>query len=340
MSHQSYIVLLCVLGAALVARGDDLIDPAVAAEAIIADVEGTGEEALPPGMFVVSRHLQGRWSSTWTSACVRRQITQHLFFENETHQVIGWRDPNSAQKFDLSIAGEGTNLPYLPFLQQILRPRLKGVRVSYGYQLCTMSRQSNDNLGDDKDLYGPTTEVRVLRGFVFEVDENNVEAAFILDRCVDGLNRNFNLFLTTVGAPIDPSVEAAATPMTQNIRMVRWQLRLPGNIKCGEGDAQPPVVSDDGVYDRAADSAFDVMVWTRTELPARSFLDEHFSMIVFGGLFIVFRLFAGYRAQSQIMKNRKTLMSGVTEEVAANKAAFIKHLQEPVRPKTTSSKRK
>ncbi|CUF66564.1 membrane-associated protein, putative [Bodo saltans] len=332
------VLVLCLHSLALLAKAEEAAEEA----AIVVDETSSDSaeaDPLPPSLFVLSRHLQGRWSSTWTTACVRRQITQNYFFENETNQFLGWRDPNSNQKFDISLAGEGTSLPYLPFLQQIKRPRLKDVRVSYGYQLCTMAAESHNNLGEEKNLFGPVTEVRIARGFVFEVDENNVEAAFVLDRCVGGLNRNFNLFLTTVGAPIAASEEASVSPMTQQIRLVRWQYRLPGNVKCGEGEHEPPVVADDGIYDRAADDAFDVMVWTRTELPQSSFLEQHFSMIVFGGLFIVFRLFAGYRAQSQIMKNRKTLMAGVTEEVAANKSAFLKSLKEDEKKGGASKRR-
>lgn len=287
------------------------------------------DDSIPASLFVVSRHLQGRWSSTWTSACTRKQTIGNLFFENETSQFFSWRDPSSGKKFDLPIDGEGSLVPYLPFLKQIPRPRLKGVRVSYGYQLCTSLTQQLENLGEEKETFGPTSEIRVMRGFVFEVDENNLDVAVSLDRCVGGINRNYNLFLTTVGAPIDDSDAAAVAPMTKHIRMVRWQFRLPGNIKCGEGSSDRTFIDDNGVFDRAADDAFDVMVWTRTELPMRSFLDQHFSMIVFAGLFIVFRMFTSYRVTSQQMQNRRTLMSGVTEEVAANKAAFVKTLQQP-----------
>lgn len=309
---NSFALVFALL--ALVAYAGATEDPSTPDE----DVEDTASNTLP---LVVSRHMLGRWESTRTHACSARVTKGSLFFGNETNQYFAWRD-DGGNKIDVPIMGEGTSSQFLPFLQNIDKKRGMGEVVfgNYGYQICTSRSNIIETPSDHSRNWGPLTETRVMRGFIFDVPADGSEP-LVLDRCVEGINRNYNVIVTTVGAPI-PSDMTGPGPMTRHIRLVRWQIRLPGNMKC-EPDAFNSVDDAALVYDRASTDAFDTFVWTRSEPPLKSFWEENFNMLVFATLFIFFRMYTGYRYSSQKLKVQKEFLKEVSQEEAKQKETIL-----------------
>lgn len=281
------------------------------------------DEPLLPLPLVVSRHLEGRWNALWTEGCTQRLTKGSLYFRNETAQWFAWRKP-SGDKVDVDISGEGTVYGFLPFLQHVPRPKSSGAKeMRYGYQICTQTKNMIPTPSDE-NRWGLVTEVRVMRGFVFEVDSDGADV-LTLDRCVDGLNRNYNFFVTTVGQPVEEE-ETGPGPLTRKIRLVRWQLRLPGNAKC-DHMVQPVDTASTiqlGADVGAASDAFDTLLWTRSEPPVKSFFEEHFAMIVFAGLFIAFRIFVSFRFHSQKLTIQREFLKEVADEESRTKETILK----------------
>jgi hypothetical protein len=179
----------------------------------------------------------------------------------------------------------------------------------------------NDEDGDTH------VEVRVMRGFLFEV----FDVPLVLDRCVDGLNRNYNLVVTTVGVPVPQPEETNAELFDASLEYVRWQFRLPGrNLRCGgEGLPGPEHVGwDDEHHDAAADDAYDVLTWERSSKRPKSFYERHFGIILFGVLFIFFRVFTSYRYHTQRVKIEREFLAdakGIDDTVKKAKLLAYRH---------------
>mmetsp|Transcript_55687 Transcript_55687/g.63940 ORF Transcript_55687/g.63940 Transcript_55687/m.63940 type:complete len:352 (+) Transcript_55687:89-1144(+) len=300
-------------------------------ETALNDLVSGGVELTPRDVAVVlSKRMGGRWTSTWTHACSHKVTKGHVAFLNASKMFFAYRREDG-EKVDESISGEGITVPYLPFMKRFPRPYTNGeVELNYGYQLCTSLKYTIATPSDGIRTFGPESEVRVMRGFVFEDtydDEGRSLVHDTLDRCVEGLNRNYNFFVTTIGTPFDDTESVDLThPLAQNLRYVKWQFRLPGITTCDA--AQIPkdesFTLSSGSDIGASDDAFDTLVWVRSDPPQPgSFFDEHYHMLAFGFLFIVFRIYTSYRFHSQKHTIQKSFLQEVTAEETKMKKAML-----------------
>jgi len=299
--------------------------------------------------FYFTRHMLGSWTSVWTHACPPKgdavvsstgtvTVSNISSMSFKFHPATRYLPNFDNREVVVDLQGEGARYPYAPFLRSGAIPGIgkRGGRdASLGYQLCTVTKNRINTFTEETKMLGEETETIVHRGFIFEEHIDSDGKVLVLDRCVDGLNRNFNFILTTVGEPLpQEETNVAATSysdLTRKLRLVRMQFRLPGSMKCQKEDGVALQTADideirsaaPSPYDYAADEAWDVVQWTRADPVYQSFFDRHFAMLVFAVLFIFFRIFTGYRYNSQKLEIQKSFLQEVQADEEKNKQAIL-----------------
>lgn len=312
--------------------------------------------------FPLTRHMMGQWSTVWTHACPPKG--EHLVSSKGTITVSNLTQMSFSffpaarylSDFDnkavhVNLQGEGVEVPYAPFLRAGAIPgigRRGGRDISLGYQICTISRNQIRTFTEQTKFLGEETETTVLRGFVFEELRDDEGKVLVLDRCVEGLNRNFNFIVTAVGEPLteEERTSHATQPsqLTRKLRLVRIQFRLPGSMKCQTEDSIAYQHADiDAIreaapqpYDYASDEAWEVLLWTRSDPIYQSFLDRHFAMLVFAVLFIFFRIYTGYRYNSQKLE----IQRGLLEQVQAGEQKCKEEIMAEVKQRQSAGGKK
>ena len=298
-----------------------------AADVVSADGEDDNPK-MPMPPVILSRHMSGSWNVEWHHGCSSYTTPGTAVFKSPSEAWWSHRDVGG-ELVDRRIAGEGTNLSYIPMLTQMEMPKTGDLR-DFAYQLCTVSSIVIPTANRDPNgfLEGMnTTETRVLRGFVGQ----KISDTFILDRCAGGQNKNYNFFVTTVGQELFEGEEVLG-PSSRKFHEVRFQFRLPGKVGCAPETLNHPmgqkkqrkdlpepkqnVFWNEKARDALVDEGYEIIVFRRSDrgpTQEKGLLDSGSAMFIFACMFMMIRVYTSYRFNRRKLEYRQDMMKGVIE---------------------------
>jgi hypothetical protein len=296
--------------------------PPAAAAAETAEEEEDDTPKMPMPPVILSRHMAGAWTVAWHHGCTRYTTPGEARFVSPTEAYWQHRDI-SGEWVHRQIAGEGTNLSYIPLLTQMEMPK-SGERRDFVYQVCSASSVVIPTPQRDPAAFLQgmnATETRVFRGFAGQ----KISDTFILDRCAGGQNKNYNLFVTTIGQELIKGEEEIFGPSTRKFHEVRFQFRLPGKVGCapetiGERKDLPDptknVFWSDNAQDALVNEGYEIIVFRRSDRDPslnanKGWLQSGNAIFAFAVLFMLVRVYTSYRYSRQKMEQQQDIMKEV-----------------------------